>query len=247
MTDSFPWRKLGETLRLRVEITAAIARERILETHAEYALQMIEAADGRVPVLHAFEIYERLLRLSEQEAMVLRNRVLAQHPAWTSVDESTAVAAVGPQRSMFQRIRRRLRGRVDPALRHAIELALGSTEVGLFRCHVDNAVRLAKVLEPSVSAADAVQLYCDLLGVRSSQLELLYHHTLSQLREDQLLAAEPLYATEPVEVHDTATSEAEPAPDTEGARTPANQGKGSRSPSLPDPLVPVGMPTPPAA
>lgn len=247
MADAFPWRKLGETLRLRVEITAAIARERILGTHAEYALQMIEAADGRVPVLRAFEIYERLLRLSEQEAMVLRNRVLAQHPAWTSLDESTAAAAVGPQRSLFQRIRRRLRGRVDPELRHAIELALGSTEVGLFRCHVDNAVRLTKMLEPNVAVAEAVQLYCDLLGVRSSQLELLYHHTLGQLREDQPLAAASLAATESVEANEAAASDAAPAPAAEGARAPANRGQGSRSPTLPDPLVPVGMPTPPAA
>lgn len=246
MADSFPWRKLGETLRLRVEITAAIARERILETHIEYALQMIEAADGRVPVLRALEIYERLLRLSEHEALVLRNRVLACHPAWSPPDESTVAAAAEPDGSMFQRIRRRLRGRVDPELRHAIELALGSAEVGLFRCHVDNAVRLTRVLEPHISVAEAVQLYCELLGVRSSQLEVLYHHTLCRLREDQLVAAEARQVTESVGEGTTA-SEAEPAAAPGSAPAPANQGQEPRSPKLTDPLVSVGMHTPPAA
>jgi len=72
-----PSKTLSAAVRRRLELAIAVAEERLLATHVEHALGLIEMVGDEVPLETALEIYNRLLHLSGEEARIITTRALA--------------------------------------------------------------------------------------------------------------------------------------------------------------------------
>jgi hypothetical protein len=194
--NPFSSRDLSETLRRRVELAVAVAQERLLSTHVDHALRLIQLVGEQVPFENALGIYTRMLRLSEDEARVITTRALAilgeqgtDPSKWieTPAPETFTPPEDGHTRRNFLRImRQRLRGRVKDDLRRWVELAAARTEVALFQTHVENARNFAELLEKELPASEAVELYLDALEVRESVAEVTYYTALARVADETL-------------------------------------------------------------
>jgi hypothetical protein len=196
--NPFSSRDLSEAMRRRVELAIAVAQERLLSTHVDHALRLIQLVGEQVPFENALGIYTRLLRLSDDEARVITTRALAilgeqvadspdkwpepaPEPAPPPVEDSNDM-----RRSLLSNMRQRLRGRVKDDLRRWVELAAARTEVAVLNTHVDNARNFIELLEKELSAQDSVELYLDALEVRESVAEVTYYLALARIAEEEL-------------------------------------------------------------
>ncbi|HUF50464.1 MAG TPA: hypothetical protein VMN60_06505 [Longimicrobiales bacterium] len=197
MKNPFSSRDLSEAMRRRVELAIAVAQERLLSTHVDHALRLIQLVGEQVPFQNALVIYTRLLRLSDDEARVITTRALAilgeqvaDNPDWP---EPAPEAAPEPapdndnsRRSLLRNMRQRLRGRVKDDLRRWVELVAARTEVAILNTHVDNAHNFIELLEKELAAQEAVELYLDALEVRESVAEVTYYLALARIAEEEL-------------------------------------------------------------
>jgi len=193
--NPFTSRDLSESMRRRVELAIAVAQERLLSTHVDHALRLIQLVGEQVPFENALGIYTRLLRLSDDEARVITTRALAilgeqagdSNAAWL---EPVAAPEPAPEddsrRSLLRNMRQRLRGRVKDDLRRWVELAAARTEVAILNTHVDNALNFVELLEKEQPAAESVELYLDALEVRESVAEVTYYVALARIAEAEL-------------------------------------------------------------
>lgn len=244
-----------------VEIAFAVSRERLMEAHVMYALQLTEHARGKIPVTRALDIYARLHHLSDEEIRLLNNRVLAafaqrgegplaaaaasagaageqgaaagaaDRAARDSADDASveaeddAKASAGadaedftgvnadanaddeaeddadlealewePPSSLFKRIRKRLRGRVNTNLRRWVELHTGHTEYEILQIHAENVQRVLDAAGDDGGAIlDTVKYYVEKLAVRERIFEAIYIMTLHRLnnssRDDDTASA----------------------------------------------------------
>ena len=198
MKNPFSSKDLSETLRRRVELAVAVAQERLLSTHVDHALRLIQLVGEQVPFENALGIYTRMLRLTEDEARVITTRALAilgEQGADPTKWVETPIAepmpppddSSGSTRRNFLRImRQRLRGRVKDDLRRWVELAAARTEVALFHTHVENARNFAELLEKELPASESVELYLDALEVRESVAEVTYYTALARIADEIL-------------------------------------------------------------
>ena len=196
MKNPFSSRDLSESMRRRVELAIAVSQERLLSTHVDHALRLIQLVGNQVPFENALLIYTRLLRLSDDEARVITTRALAilgekshETPDFTDA----ALAAEEPvedesSRSFLRNMRQRLRGRVKDDLRRWVELSAARTEVAILNAHVDNALYFVEMLEKEQPNAEAVELYLDALEVRESVAEVTYYLALARIADEELPA-----------------------------------------------------------
>jgi hypothetical protein len=191
----FSSKHLSETVRRRVELAIAVAQERLLATHVDHALSLIQLVRDQVPFENALAIYTRLLRLSDDEARVITTRALAilgeeAGEAATlpelMADKEIREAEQGGRRKLMETVRQRLRGRVNDELRRFVELAVAQTEVAILNTHVENALNFVQLLDHELSLTDSVELYLESLDVRESISEVTYYLTLTRLAEQQL-------------------------------------------------------------
>lgn len=225
-----------------VEIAFAVGRERLMEAHVMYALQLTEHARGKIPVTRALDIYARLHHLTDEEIRLLNNRVLAafaqrgegplaeaaagagaggeqgggsaDRTARDSADEPGIAAEVyaaanseaydeadskdsdddaegdagldalewEPPTSLFKRIRKRLRGRVNRDLRRWVELHTGHAEYEILQIHAENVERVLDAAGDDDGAIlDTVKYYVEKLDVRERIFEAIYIMTLHRL------------------------------------------------------------------
>jgi hypothetical protein len=192
--NPFSSKDLSEGLRRRVDLAIAVAQERLLSTHVDHALRLIQLVGEQVPFENALGIYTRLLRLSDDEARVITTRALAilgeQHQ---DAPEYTGPALDTPEpdeddspRSVLRNMRQRLRGRVKADLRRWVELSAARTEVAILNAHVDNAINFVELLEKEQPSAEAVELYLDALEVRESVAEVAYYMALARIADEEL-------------------------------------------------------------
>ena len=197
MKNPFSSRDLSESMRRRVELAIAVSQERLLSTHVDHALRLIQLVGDQVPFENALLIYTRLLRLSDDEARVITTRALAilgekshETPDFTA----SALAAEEPvedesSRSFLRTMRQRLRGRVKDDLRRWVELSAARTEVAILNAHVENALYFVEMLEKEQPNAEAVELYLDALEVRESVAEVTYYLALARIADAELPAS----------------------------------------------------------
>jgi hypothetical protein len=193
--NPFSSRDLSEPMRRRVELAVAVAQERLLSTHVDHALRLIQLVGEQVPFDSALGIYTRLLRISDDEARVITTRALAilgeqvvdsAPPSWMEPTEPVEVDDSDTRRSFLRNMRQRLRGRVKDDLRRWVELAAARTEVAILNSHVENARNFVELLEKEQPAAEAVELYLDALEVRESLAEVTYYLVLARIADEQL-------------------------------------------------------------
>ena len=193
MKNPFSSGNLSDPMRRRVELAIAVAQERLLSTHVDHALRLIQLVGEQVPFENALGIYTRLLRLSDDEARVITTRALAILGEQVGGDTSAwiepapePVPADETRRSMLSNMRQRLRGRVKDDLRRWVELAAARTEVAILNTHVDNALNFTELLEKEQPASDSVELYLDALEVRESVAEVTYYVALARIADQEL-------------------------------------------------------------
>lgn len=195
MKNPFSSRDVSEPMRRRVELAIAVAQERLLSTHVDHALRLIQLVGDQVPFENALGIYVRLLRLSDDEARVITTRALAilgeqvvdsSAAAWPETPEPAESEEDGTRRSFLRNMRLRLRGRVKDDLRRWVELSAARTEVAILNAHVDNALNFVDLLEKDQPATEAVEMYLDALEVRESVGEVTYYITLSRIADREL-------------------------------------------------------------
>jgi hypothetical protein len=188
---------LSEPLRRRVELAIAVSQERLLSTHVDHALKLIQLLGPQVPFENALGIYTRLLRLSDDEARVITTRALAilgeradTSQEWPELVTASEVkeAESGGNRSFFRNMRQRLRGRVKDDLRRWVEMMAARTEVAVLETHVENARRFVELLESEQPASESIEMYLEALEVRDSIAEVAYYLTLSKMADDELPA-----------------------------------------------------------
>ena len=185
---------LSDAAQKRADIAIAMAEERLLETHVEHALKLIELTGNHIEFDEALDIYTRLLRLSADDARSITTQALARlgergEPAsWTTEKKPAEKATGDDRRSILTSFRSRLRGRVNDELRTWVEYQAARTEVALLETHVQNALHFVDILKSEVSANEAVEVYLDALEVRDSIAEVVYYISLARVAEDHLPA-----------------------------------------------------------
>lgn len=184
---------LSDAARKRADIAVAMAEERLLETHVEHALKLIELTGDHIAFDEALDIYTRLLRLSADDSRAITTQALARLGERTqagSWPDRTAARekgdADGDRRSILRSFRSRLRGRVNDELRQWVEFQAARTEVALLETHVQNAVHFADILDGELAANEAVELYLDSLEVRDSIAEVVYYIALARVSDTNL-------------------------------------------------------------
>lgn len=189
---------LPGAIRRQLDVSAAVARERVKEVHLSYALELVERAEQEIEPRRALDIYSRLHKLGEAEAHALGNDVFMAlgrrgFPAPPSAPPAAQEGAWGAPESILRQIRRRIRGRVNAELREWVEYHTGRAEAALLWAHVDNAEQFVQVLEPIRSPAEAVALYADMLGLAPPRTEILYFLVLDQraARADEMRRRDP--------------------------------------------------------
>lgn len=201
MKNPFTSKDLSETLRRRVELAVAVAQERLLSTHVNHALGLIQLVGDQVPFENALTIYTRMLRLSDDEARVITTRALAilgeraaETEEWPEFaqdarDEKPTNGETA-RRKFMNTFRSRLKGRVNEDLRRFVELAAARTEIAILETHVDNSMNFVELLGSELSFNDSVELYLEALEVRESIAEVAYYMALTRLSE-QILPNRP--------------------------------------------------------
>jgi hypothetical protein len=192
----FNSKDVSEPMRRRVELAIAVAQERLLATHVDHALSLIQLVGDQVPFENALAIYTRLLRLSDDEARVITTRALAilgERAAETSswpelITEAEVKSATdeGGRRNLIHTVRQRLRGRVKDDLRRWVELAAARTEVAILNTHVENSINFVELLDKELAFTEAVEMYLEALDVRESVAEVAYYLALTRLGEKHL-------------------------------------------------------------
>ena len=183
-------------MRRRVELAIAVAQERLLATHVDHALNLIQLVGQQVPFENALAIYTRLLRLSDDEARVITTRALAilgeraaESESWPDLITAAEIKEAsdeGGRKRIMTTFRQRLRGRVNDDLRQWVELAAARTEVAILNTHVDNAMNFVDLLEKEQPFSESVELYLEALEVRESISEVAYYFALTRLSEKHL-------------------------------------------------------------
>jgi hypothetical protein len=196
--NPFSSKDLSEPMRRRVELAIAVAQERLLSTHVDHALRLIQLVGDQVPFENALGIYTRLLRLSDDEARVITTRALAilgeqvvsgsgSGTMWAdTTPEPPEAEDDGTRRSFLRNMRQRLRGRVKDDLRRWVELSAARTEVAILNTHVENSLNFVELLEKEQPPAESVELYLDALEVRESVGEATYYLALARIADEQL-------------------------------------------------------------
>jgi hypothetical protein len=183
---------LSDAAQKRADIAIAMAEERLLETHVEHALKLIELTGNHIEFDEALDIYTRLLRLSADDARSITTQALARlgergEPAsWTMEKKPAERATTDDRRSILTAFRSRLRGRVNDELRTWVEYQAARTEVALLETHVQNALHFVDILKSEVQSNEAVEVYLDALEVRDSIAEVVYYIALARVAEDHL-------------------------------------------------------------
>lgn len=193
MKNPFTSKDLSDAMRRRVELAIAVAQERLLSTHVDHALRLIQLVGDQVPFENALGIYTRLLRLSDDEARVITTRALAIlgeqvsiTPNFTDIPADTAEPEDDSARSFLRNMRQRLRGRVKDDLRRWVELSAARTEVAILHTHVENAANFVELLDKEQVPTEAVELYLDALEVRESVAEVTYYLALAKIADEEL-------------------------------------------------------------
>jgi uncharacterized protein YbgA (DUF1722 family) len=176
-------------LRRQIQLLDAMSRERLVDVHFRYSLELVDHARSTVEPSRAFGIYARLHHLRGADADHLYQKVLVALGRRKTLKPFAGEAAddapgVDTPQSVFGQIRRRLRGRQNTELREWVEFHTGRAETELLWAHVENARQFAELLEPYLGIAGAVAVYAESLAIPPGRAEIIYYMVLAQRSTD---------------------------------------------------------------
>ena len=193
----------SRALQRQMDLSTAVAQERLLATHVRHVLAMVDLVADRLPFDDALDIYVRVLRLSAEQARNIGSRALAElgrrersggapvEPGASTAlaessdreDEAAVAETDGRSDLLFARLRKRVQGRVQEELRHRINLAAARTEDDLLLTHVENALLFVKALDGELNEADAIEHYLETLMLPEGAADVIYHRALRQIAD----------------------------------------------------------------
>ncbi len=185
--------RLTAEKRRELMVTAAVAREALLQMHVSRAVNLIELSGNRVSVMRMLSIYARVQELSKADDETITNRVLAllgnrrkghKEPAAVYVEGEDENPSVN--RSLFGSMRDRMKGRRFHDLRRWVELHTGSTQAALIEIHVRHALRFVYELNETHAVVDALEVYRELVEVPDNLTDALYIYVLDRLAAEEL-------------------------------------------------------------
>jgi hypothetical protein len=185
----------------------AVGRKRLADAHFTYAMELIEHAAPHVSPPRALDIYSRLHHLTEEEFRALKNRVLVAYAKRAPSDEklATFVGINGDvdwdiTATVFQKLKKRLKGRQNLELRRWVELHTGRAEAELLSIHVENVIRLYGSLGDLSPVLDAVRLYMETMTLRNTLHDALYIATCDRMFREHTAGALSLTAKRAAQV-----------------------------------------------
>src|SRR5690606_23270540 len=124
----------SRVMQRQVDLTTAVCQERLLATHVQHVLALVDLVADRLPFADALDIYVRVLRLTPEQARNVGSRALAELgrrerggaapvrrqplPEGEEDEEPVRESHQGRSDALFSRLRRRVQGRVQEDLRH---------------------------------------------------------------------------------------------------------------------------------
>lgn len=187
-------------LQRQIDLTTAVCQERLLATHVRHVVALVDLVSDRLPFDAALDIYARVIKLTAEQARNVGSRALAaigRRHGLPEVDdlhglaeddepEEAGTEGQGRFDTMFSRVRRRIRGRVEDELRTRINLAAARAEDDLFDTHVENALVFARAVSDEMPLHDAVDLYLDVMAVPDGVSDVIFNRALRTVADDAL-------------------------------------------------------------
>lgn len=177
-----------------LERTEAAAREALIDTHANLALDLVSILAPRMPFDDAIERYIESMDIDRDEAEAIGTRAVALMDA-REVNEDLAreghrgwgwnwryATPVGALRY----IRRQQKRSDEEQL--WLELAAARAEESLVNAHMDFAIQFAELMDRYQHAdpARAVAHYVERLDLPEQRAKIVYQRTLARFAEDLL-------------------------------------------------------------
>lgn len=202
-----PSRRLGESMRRKLEVTSAMAWEGLVERHVDQASNFVTLLAGHLPVEEALPRYLSEMDLDETMATTVRTRVLMRFEDATPAADGDATTALQfPDRAtaefdetestddgwgLLRQPRRVVRGvrrrqRRNEEIDRITELALARGEENVIQTHVENAISFVALLEEHMPLGRAVEQYLAAVGLTGSRAQAVLQRTMARLADVHL-------------------------------------------------------------
>jgi hypothetical protein len=237
--------RLPEEVDSRLERAEALARESLIETHAELASDLVGILAPRMPFDEAIDRYLESMGLEGEDAEAVGSRAVAMLDAREIQEDLAREGTRGwgfdwryaTPLGALRFIQRQRKRSAEENL--WLELAAARAEERIADAHAEHAQAFVDILEEEVDPARAVELYVERLNLPEIRARIVYQRVLARIASEHL----PRLDEEP-------TEEA-PGNGTEGTSAPAATGEaGAYAPpqaaATESPVPPVTPPQTPA-
>jgi hypothetical protein len=200
-----PPRRLGESMRRKLEVTSAMSWEALVDCHVEQATQYVALLTDYLPVEDSLPRYLGEMDLGDTMAAAIRTRVLArvQDSAYgTTVPPALPLREAGPGTadevgpgdegwSLLRQPRRVVRGvrrrqRRNEEIERITLLSLARAEEDVIRTHVENAISFVALLEDELPLDRCVQQYLGAVGLAGGRAQTVFQRTMAKLADVHL-------------------------------------------------------------
>jgi hypothetical protein len=198
-----PPRRLGESMRRKLEVASAMAWEALVDTHAEQATHFVSHVAAYLPLEDALPRYLGEIDSGPTMAAAIRTRVLLQfEPAPADQDDSLALQLPEPPTpehepaeswSLLRQPQRMVRGvrerqRRNDEFERITMLSLARAEERVIETHVENAIGFVALLGEELPLDRCVQQYLGAVGLAGGRAQSVFQRTMARLADVHLPA-----------------------------------------------------------
>jgi len=237
--------RLPEEVDRKLERAEALAREAMIEVHAELALDLVGILAPRMPFDEAIDRYLESMGLEGEDAEAVGSRAVGLLDAREIGEDLAREGTRGwgfdwryaTPLGALRFIQRQRKRSAEEQL--WLELAAARAEERIADAHAQFAAQFVEVLEEEVDPTRAVELYVERLNLPEIRARIVYQRVLARLAQQLLPRLDD--ATSPA---DDGTGAAGPEP---VAETPAPAAPPESAAAMPSPETPSPQVAPPAA
>jgi hypothetical protein len=199
-----PPRRLGESMRRKLEVASAMAWEALVDTHAEQAAQFVSHVAGYLPLEDALPRYLSEIDSGTSMAAAIRTRVLLRfEPVPADEDHGQALQLPEPSTtpehdpadswSFLRQPQRMVRGvrerqRRNDEFERITLLSLARAEERVIETHVENAIGFVALLGEELPLDRCVQQYLGAVGLAGGRAQSVFQRTMARLADVHLPA-----------------------------------------------------------
>lgn len=198
-----PPRRLGESMRRKLEVTSAMAWEALVDTHVDQAGSFVSLLADHMPVEESLPRYLSEMDLGETMAAAIRTRVLMRVEEAGEVPGGDGAGLrfappvpddepdAGDDWDILRQPRRVMQGvlrrqRRNEEIDRITELALARSEENVIGTHVENAISFVALLEDRLPLGRSVQQYLGAVGLAGSRAQTVFQRTMARLADVHL-------------------------------------------------------------